>query len=88
MAEQKFGVLAGEDIVGNHPQAIGLAQALAERLQQRGLAAADRPTDTSGKSPCRIIATGIYRLASGELTWRGEGFVGMRMIVMMVCHSS
>ena len=51
VADQELGVLAREDVVRDHAQAVPVAQTAAEREQQRRLAAADRPADADRERP-------------------------------------
>ena len=77
---QEFGVLAGEDVVGDHAQAIVGAQPFAQSLQQRRLAAADRPANAHRKSALGKVAVQGLSLALGKESGRGKGRVGMAAI--------
>ena len=54
LPHQKLGVLLGVDVVGDDRQIDRRPQLAAERIHQRGLAAADRPGDADAKCTSRL----------------------------------
>ena len=50
-AAQRFGVLGGEDVVGDDDDADGAGELPAQRGDERGLAASDRPADADAQRP-------------------------------------
>ena len=48
-AHQELGVLLGVDVVGDDGDVVAVAQALAQRIDQRGLARADGAGDADAK---------------------------------------
>ena len=44
-ADEELHVLAREDVVGDHAEAVAVAHRLAQRVDERRLAGADRPAD-------------------------------------------
>ena len=49
VAVEELGILAREDVVGDHAEPERVAQLAAQREHQRGLAAADRTADADGE---------------------------------------
>ncbi len=48
-AGEKLGVFLGVDVVGDRGDVVAVAQPLAERIHERGLAGADRPADADSQ---------------------------------------
>jgi len=85
MADQKFAVLLRENIVGHSRQTRAAAQPLAKREHQRGLAAADRTSNTDGKgalmevAPKRLFTVKERTRMDGVFMGMAIGTVRMRM---------
>ena len=52
-AGQELRILPGVDVVGDHREVVAVAQALAQRIDQRRLAGADRPPDAHAQRSVR-----------------------------------
>jgi hypothetical protein len=52
-ARKKFGILLGEDVVGDHRQTYPIAQTEAKRFDQRGLSRPYRSSDTDDRNMTR-----------------------------------
>ena len=72
VAHQEFRVFLREDVVGHHAKLIAVAQAPAERQQQRRLAAAHRAADAHGER-ARAIVPRPWRIPLVEQSRDGWG---------------
>ena len=56
-AGQELGILLGVDVVGDDGDVVAVAHVLAEAIDQRRLAGADRPADADAK---RSVGGGVH----------------------------
>ena len=63
-AHQELGVLLGVDVVRHHGDVVPVAQPLAERVDQRGLARADGPGDADAQG---VFASAVLMIRNNRL---------------------
>ena len=84
VAHQELGILLREDVVGDDPQLIAIAQLAAQRQQQRRLAAAHRAADADGERARAVVAP-LRRRAlterSGRASDRRRACAGTRSVM-------
>ncbi len=84
-AHQIFGVPLGVDVVGDRRDLVAVAQLLAQRIHQRGLAGADRAADTDAQgtvgSFCVMIGTASYIGFRARIEARSARNAALPMIV-------